>query len=405
MYPNVYDAERSFKNHRDFTYQNWSDGGEIMHYVFLHMPEFFTHSVIHRSGPVSELPSNCRDDIAALPVETNLGRMSLDDYVQAAPVNGIVIAQGGEIVYERYPRMRPHDKHLLMSVSKIFVSTIIGILEDHEHLDSEATIEEYLPELSGSGWEGVSVRDILDMTSGIDCLENDEPGAYSDPETGYYQYEASLGWLAPTEATMESTYEYVATLQRRRAPGEAFEYTSPNTFVLTWLVERVTGKLFNEIVTEMLWSKIGAESDALVSTSRIGAPASHGGISAAVRDVARLGMLFTPSWSVVAGEPVISDAHMRHIQEEGRPEIFDGASAGQATIEMLRGERPRFNSWQWDFVMDDGDFYKGGYGGQGLYVSPARDLVVAFTGTPGIDKQGNEMKWVARQLARSELSG
>ncbi|MEZ4520492.1 MAG: serine hydrolase domain-containing protein [Thermomicrobiales bacterium] len=403
MYPAAYDAGRSRKNHDEFTFQNWSDGGEIMHYAFLHMSEFFTQAIIYRSGPISGLTSNPDKDIASLTVETHLGEMTIDDYVEQGPVDGVVIVRSGEVVYERYPRMRPFDKHLLMSVSKIFVSTVIGILEDEGKVDSSAPIDRYLPELSGSGWEGVSVRDILDMASGIDCLESDEPGAYSDPSTAYYQYEASLGWLAPTPETMESTYAYLATLGRRREPGEAFEYTSPNTFVLSWLAERVTGQLFNEIVTDKLWSRIGAESDALVSTSRVGAPASHGGISATVRDVARLGLLFTPSWNVVADESIISATHMRRIQEEGRPEIFDKAGAGQSTIASLRGERPRFNSWQWDFVTDDGDFYKGGFGGQGLYISPSRDLVVAYTGIPGLDKQGNELKWVARQLSTSGI--
>ncbi len=102
-------------------------------------------------------------------------------------------------------------------------------------------------------------------------------------------------------------------------------------------------------------------------------------------------------------QALISEAHMRKIQEDGRPEIFDQAGAGRSTIEALRGERPRHNSWQWDWVTDDGDFYKGGYGGQGLYISPSRDLVVAFTGVPGPDKSGNEMMWVSRQLATSGL--
>ena len=403
MYPTEYTAEGAFRNHREFTFQNWSDGGEIMHYVFLHMSEFFTQAVIPRSGDISNLPSSPQEDVAELNVETREGTMTIDAYVRRGPVDGVVVVKSGEIVYERYPRMRPYDKHLLMSVSKIFVSTLIGILEDAGEVDSASPVDTYLPELAGSGWEGVSVRDILDMASGIDCLESDEPGAYSDPTTPYYQYEASLGWLAPTDATMDSTYEYMAALGRRRAPGEAFEYTSPNTFVLTWLVERLTGKLFNEVAAEMLWSKIGAESDALVSTSRVGAPASHGGISATVRDVARLGLLFTPSWRGGVTDPIISEAHMRKIQEEGRPEIFEEAGAGRSTIEALRGERPLHNSWQWDWVTDDGDFYKGGYGGQGLYVSPSRDLVVAYTGVPGPDKSGNELMWISRQLATSGL--
>jgi CubicO group peptidase (beta-lactamase class C family) len=67
------------------------------------------------------------------------------------------------------------------------------------------------------------------------------------------------------------------------------------------------------------------------------------------------------------------------------------------------GEPARHNSYQWDFVMDDGDFFKGGYGGQGLYISPSRDLVVAFFGTFDENHKGQEMTRIARQLAKSGL--
>ena len=403
MYPQEYDAAGAFRNHGQFTHQNWSDGGEIMHYAFLHMSQFFTHAVIHRTGPVAELAFEPRDDIAGLTVATDRGVMTLDEYVRAAPVNGIVITQGGRIVYECYPRMRSFDKHLLMSVSKIFVSTVIGILEDRGQVDACASVETYLPELAGSGWEGVSVQDALDMCSGIDCLEDDIEGAYSDPATGYYQFEASLDWLAKTGDTWDSTYDYVASLRRGWEPGEIYHYTGLNTFVLTWIAERVTGKLFAEVVTDLLWSKLGAESDALLSTSHIGAPASHGGISTTVRDLARLGLLFTPNWSVVAGERVISAALLEKIQRGGRPHIVDLTGTGQPPGLGFGDERPRHSTYQWNFVFEDGDFYKGGYGGQGLYISPSRDLIIAYTGTPGPDKESNRLRYVARQIARSGL--
>lgn len=397
-----YDAERSFKNHRETTLKNWSDRGEIMHYAFLHLPEFFTHAIIHRSGPVSPLEYELRDDIARHEVDTRLGMMALDDYVQEGPVNGVVIVQGGRIVYESYPRMRSFDKHVLMSITKVFPSTIIGIFEDRDLVDPDHPVDHYLPELRGSGWEGIRVQDVLDMTSGIDCLEVDIEGAYTDPATCYYQYEASLDWLEKTDATFESTYDFVASLQRHREPGEVYEYSGLNTFVLSWMVERITGKLFNEAVTDELWTRIGPESDALIATSRIGAPTSHGGLSTTLRDLARFGLLFTPSWSVVSDEQIISDAHMDKILHGGRPEIFDKGRQGQAAIRGLRGERPHHNTRQWNWVMDDGDFCKGGFGGQGLYISPTRDLVIIYTGTPDANGSSNDMRWIARQLATSK---
>lgn len=396
-------AREAIERHRQTTLRNWDAPGPTMDYSFLHMPEFFTHAIIHRSGPISMLAEDLQAEVARHPVDTDLGEMALDDYAAAGPVNGAIVVHQGRIVYERYPRMRDFDKHLTMSVSKVFTSAVVALLEERGQVDTLQPVERYIKELRGSGWEGVSVRDILDMASGIAALQSDIENPYTDPTAPYYQFEASLGWLAETAETMDSTYDFVASMERYRSPGEAFEYTSVNTFVLSWLCERVIGLPFNEILTAEIWSKLGAESDALITTSKVNAQASHGGISATLRDIARFGLLYTPSWEAVALERVVSDAHLQKIQQDGRPEIFDRAAAGQGTITKLRGERPRHNSYQWDWVMDDGDFYKGGYGGQGLYISPTRDLVIAFFGTATHAGQTNDMPYIARQLAKSGM--
>ncbi len=402
--PQSYSADRARELHRRFTLANWSDEPDLMHYSFLHLSEFFPHAVIHRQGPVSLLASDPRDDVARFEVASSLGPMTLERYVEAAPVNGLAIAQGGKIVFERYPRMRPHDKHLLMSVSKIFAALIVAILEDRGLVDVRRPVEHYLPALAGSGWAGVSVLDVLDMASGIACPEEGIEDAYSNPDQTYYHYEASLGWLAATERTSETPYAYLPTLKRGRPAGEAFEYTSVNTFLLSWLAEQVLARPFNEILTSEIWSKIGAEADALISVSRNAkAPVSHGGISATLRDILRLGLAFTPTGRRSQPSPLVSDQALDKIQRRGRPELFLGGTLGPDLTEQL-GEPPRHNSYQWDFVMRDGDFFKGGYGGQGLYVSPAHDLVVAFFGTPGPDWKTNEMTAIARQLGTGPLA-
>ncbi|MEM7120502.1 MAG: serine hydrolase [Pseudomonadota bacterium] len=397
--PMRYSADDAAAFHRRVSLQNWSDDPDLMYYTFLHLQEFFPHAMIHRSGPVSTLDYALRDEVARFPVKSRLGTMPMDEYVDTAPVNGVVIAQGGEIVFERYPRMRPFDKHLLMSVTKIMVSALVAILEDRGMVDVKLGIEHYLPALSDSAWAGTSVLDVLDMASGIDCPEEGIPDAYSNPEQPYYHYEASLGWLAPTERTCETPYAYMPTLARGIEAGQAFEYTSVDTFVLSWLVETVTGRPFNEILSDEIWTKIGAESDAVISVSRnANAPATHGGMSATLRDVLRVGLLFTPTGRAGTSDPVISDSALDKILNGGRPEIFMRGSLGPELTEQL-GEQPRHNTYQWDFVMSDGDFFKGGYGGQGLYVAPERDMVVAFVGTPGPDGQENQMTAVARQLS------
>ena len=394
-----YSLEEATKYRQQWNMDNWDEGGPLMRYVFLNMSEFWNHSVIDRGGPVRELPESIRTEVANFVTTTDRGESTLDDYVNNSTVNGALVLHRGRIVYESYPRMVAKDKHLYMSVSKGFASTLVAILEDRELVDVTKSIDSYLPRLAGSGWEGVPVIDILDMASGIGCLEGEE-GAYDNPDHCYYQYEASLGWLGATDTTMDSTFDYLASLDAHRPSGEAFEYTSPDTFVLGWLVEQISGKTLTDLLSEEIWQAMGAESDGVIAAPRRGVPIIHGGISSTLRDMARFGLLFTPSGRTGVN-PVISDTYLMKIQKGGRPAIFNADRLDNPRT--VDGEPPRHNTYQWDFIMEDGDFFKGGYGGQGLYISPSRDLVVAFFGTFDENRQGHEMTRIARQLAKSGL--
>jgi len=396
---NGYSLEEANEFRQQWTIDNWDDGGPLTRYVFLNMSEFWKHSVIDRSGPVRDLPVSLRDDVADFITNTNAGEKTLAEYIKDPRVDGAVILHQGRIVFEAYPRMIETDKHLYMSVSKTFVATLIAILEDKGKIDIGKPIDSYLPKLTGSGWEGVPVIDVLDMASGIDCLESEEE-ALSNPKHCYYQYEASLGWLPRTEATMDSTFDYLASLKSHRPSGEAFEYTSTNTFVLGWLAEEIYGQSLSDVIAKEIWQKMGAESDGVLSAPIHGVPIVSGGISSTLRDMARFGLLFTPTGRNGV-HSVVSDAYLQKIQKEGRPAIFNAGRENNPRL--IDGERPRHNTYQWDLVMEDGDFFKSGYGGQGLYISPSRDLVIAFFGTLDEQGQSSQMSQVARQLAKSGL--
>jgi CubicO group peptidase (beta-lactamase class C family) len=312
-----------------------------------------------------------------------------------------VVVQRGAIVYERYPRMRSFDKHIWWSVTKTLVATLVAVLEERGLVDVSAPVETYLPEVVGSGWQGVSIRDVLDMASGISCSESE--GAYGDPDICVSRFEASLGILPPTAHTPADTWAFVAALPRAAQPGHVFDYASVNTFLLGILTERVSGLPFAELATRDVWSRIGAGADAAIIVSRNGDAMTHSGLCSTLRDLARYGLLFTPSWPVVASERIISQRYLDAIQRGGRPELFERNGSGASRVAALGGERPRHNSYQWDLVMPDGDFYKGGYAGQGLYISPARDLVIAFFGSLDTPDLSSEMLYVSRQLAVSGL--
>ncbi len=201
---------------------------------------------------------------------------------------------------------------------------------------------------------------------------------------------------------LPSPYEYVAGLRSHRPPGEIYEYLSVNTFVLSWLIEWLTGLPFAEVLRREIWSKAGFEAPAQLSGSATGAPGSHGGLSITLRDLARFGMLFTPSSGLAAGSGVITARHLRLIQTGGRPELHhDDPASLPGYVTAAYGMDLPPASRQWNFAMSDGDLFKGGFGGQGLYISPGRDLVIAFTGTPRADGSSSRLRWFSRRLALS----
>jgi CubicO group peptidase (beta-lactamase class C family) len=378
------------------TLTNWDLGGEPSDWAYLHAGELLGAAEIQTARPAAQLESAERADLARFEVEPGV---SLADYVGRAPVSGIVVVLRGRIVFERYPRMRSGQRHLLMSVTKVFTSAIAGILDLRGTLDLSRPVDSVIGELAGSGWAGVSGTDVLAMASGIDCLEVDQPGAYDDPAHSYYRFEASLGWRPAGDAPPATAYDVVAALPSHRPPGEAYEYTSANTFVLSWLAERVTGLPFAELLRREIWSKAGFESPAALCGAADGAPASHGGLCATLRDVARFGMLFTPGAGLVAEEVIISSEHLERIRAGVRPGLHDQAGTHPDFVTAAYGTTLPPASHQWNFVMPDGDMFKSGFGGQGLYVSPGRDLVIAYAGVPRADGSGNLLGWFSRRLA------
>jgi CubicO group peptidase (beta-lactamase class C family) len=125
-------------------------------------------------------------------------------------------------------------------------------------------------------------------------------------------------------------------------------------------------------------------------------PQAHGLVATRLRDLARYGMLYTPSWKHAARERIVSDAYLRSIQTGGRKKIFGGGEIGDAMKTLyFPSDPPNANGWQWDGIWDDGDFYKGGVYGQGLYVSPRHDLVIVWFSTG----MKSDLPDFARQIA------
>jgi CubicO group peptidase (beta-lactamase class C family) len=288
--------------------------------------------------------------------------------------------------------MREDDHHLWFSTSKTLAGLLVGLLEADGKIDVERSVDHYLPELAATHWKGVRIIDILDMASGLDLVENEQSRTSPMSSVGsFFRIElgdtGNLGQL--------TSDQILFAVGSKSAAGEIFEYSSLNTKMLGLLAERVSGKRLADLIAERIWSKLGAEGDAQIGVNLEGGAAIYGMMSSRLRDKARYGMLYTPSWRTVAAEQVIPQALIDRIQHGCRPGLYRQAALARASYDPE--EENRCNSRQWDAVFEDGDMYKGGARGQGLYVSPARNLVVAWFSTT------SESGWMsyARAIAKS----
>jgi CubicO group peptidase (beta-lactamase class C family) len=288
---------------------------------------------------------------------------------------GMVILHQGKIVFEAYPRMEPYERPIYWSVTKVLVSAVVSILEDRAMVDIDKTIETYLPELAGSSYEGITVRNILDMATGIDCSEE-----YYDRSSCYYGLMETTGEAHWDETSPDNPYTYIANLAvgSFAEQGTSFEYASINTYILGWLVEELTGMPFQDAFSREIWTHIGAEGDAAILAPRFGVPMFAGGFLGRPRDLARFGLLFTPSYGVVSDRKIISDDHIDFLKNGGRPELLANARWGAS--DAVRNKIVKHNVYQWDRVFANNDLYKGGWAGQGLLVNPDRDLVAVYVG-------------------------
>ena len=337
----------------------WNVRGPQMGWMHRHTQQMFPTVPVYRGGQVRNLKSSPMAEIANVAIETPDGPLPFAEFIESdyATTLGVVIVHKGEIAFESYPRMQEYEKPIYWSVAKILPGAIIRLLEERGQIDISKPIEFYVPRLAKSVHAGTTIENLLDMATGVDCAEN-----YEDPDSCYYRYSEAIGDNIRSENAPDNPYDFMATVEIERTgeQGTKFVYSGATNFLLMWLIEEVTGYTLPDAVSKEFWQHIGAENDAAYIAYRYGIPLSHGGFIANHRDMARFGLLYTPSYNVVSDKKIISDEHMQALLKGGRP--------------GLRNSR-----YQWGDLDEAGYISHGGWGGQGLYIHPSKDIVAVFT--------------------------
>lgn len=293
--------------------------------------------------------------------------MTWADSLLANYTDGILVLHKGRVVYERYfGVLTPAGQHGAMSITKTFTGTLAALLVAEGTLDPQRKVADYVPELARSAFGDATVRQVMDMTTGIRFSED-----YADPNAEVWAHAAAGNPLPKPEGYQgpRSYYEFLQTVRPEGRHGEAFHYRTANADALGWIIARVSGRSVAQLLSERIWSRLGAEQDAYISVDASGTPFAGGGMNAGLRDLARFGELMR-NGGRHNGQQVIPQAVVDDIRAGASREDF--AKAG---YDLLQGWSYR-NMW-WVTHNPNGAFMARGVYGQALYIDPAAEMVIA----------------------------
>ena len=305
------------------------------------MPVLAKSRVIEAGGTVRALPQGTLD----------LSAIDIDAYMNSQRSAAIVILHDGKLVYEKYGLgFGPEGKWTSFSVAKSLTSTMVGAAVKDGHIKSlDDKVTDYIAGLKGSAYDDVTVRQLLTMTSGVRWNED-----YTDPKSDvalFNEHKAAEG--------EDVTVSFMKRLPREAPAGTKWVYKTGETNLIGVLVSEATGKTLAEYLSEKVWKPYGMEQDATWLLGATGHEISGCCIQAATRDYARFGQ-FILEGGVAGGKQVMPDGWLAMATTKQTGIGMDGRGYG----------------FQW-WTNDDGSFAAQGIFGQGIFIDPARKLVIA----------------------------
>ena len=328
-------------------------------YNFLNMDKIFPT----REIKASKNPKPLKRNIKTLP-ETFFfegEEKNLQDYLDYFWSDGMIVLHKNEMVYENYWLGNNENKrHISWSVAKSFISALVGIAYEEGLIDSlDDPVTKYLDDFKETGYDDVTIKDILQMSSGV--LFNED----------YADYDSDINRFGRAVATGTSMRDFSKTLTREREPGTYMHYVSINTQVLGFLLQEVTNKSISQYLYDKIWNPLGMEDSAYFILDDVKDEFALGGLNATLRDYAKFGLLYLQNgrWNdnQIISKQWIEDSHST-----------DG-------IHLVPGERETSsNPWGYGYQwwvpgFPDTDYTASGVYNQYIYIDPLSEIVIAKT--------------------------
>lgn len=280
-----------------------------------------------------------------------------EDALERLYTNGLLIMKDGKVVYERYRNHTGPQTHFLsMSMSKSFTSLLIGLaVQDGAIKSLSDQIVTYVPELRGSAYDGVTIQNALDMKTGVDRSDAKQQQAGTPDAERREMIMIRNDRRVTDEALMVS---------RKGPPGQVFEYSTLNTTVLGWVLEKATKRRLTDYMSDKLWRPLGAQADGFFmmdGADEAAHPFNGMGFNAQMRDYARLGQMMLDGGKV-GGKQVI-------------PAAWVEESVGGKHEPTSPGARQGYHN-QWWLDVGTQAYSAQGVGGQTIFIDPATRTVV-----------------------------
>ncbi len=320
-----------------------------------HSEFLYPSGEVSRGSEVNPLP-NAEGPFPAIQFADRGHTYDLYDYLADNRVAGLLVLKDGKIALEDYELgAGPDTRWASFSMAKSIASTLLGAAVRDGYIHSlDDPVTQYVPALRGGGYEGVSIRNVLMMASGVRWNET-----YTDPNSDRRKLLAKLAPHQPGAAMA-----FMGALPKAGTPGSIWNYNTGETYVLGAIIEAATKKPLTQYLSEKIWSRAGMEQDAGWWTeSPGGLTLAGGGLSATLRDYGRFGLIAL-NGGVIDGQPIVPEGWF---EEAGQAHQIGGKTVGYGYMWWIPDQTDPIHN---NAYQAEGIF------GQFIYVNPKERLVI-----------------------------
>ncbi len=325
---------------------------------FQNMDQIFDVSQIGLPVQSVSIPNASSEYRLPTTITVNNKECNVKDYLEETATEGLIIIQHDSILHESYYLgLEPDELHISWSMSKSFVSLLIGMLVDEGKLHLEMEVQEILPQFAKSGYDGVTIKHLLNMSSGVAFNED-----YGDFYSDINRFGRAFALGTPLE-------DFAKSLKNGKTPGTYNHYVSIDTQVLGLLIVKVTGQSITQLTQDRIWEPMGMECPATWIVDNTQMEVVLGGMNACLRDYAKLGLLYLND-GMYNGSQLVSQSWIEASLTPDEPHLMPNQSELSSSLYGY--------GYQWWLPQyPSNDFFATGIYNQFVYVNREKELVIA----------------------------